>query len=35
MSNKGSRYTDKTFVKTREISRVECSHWDKKKRRGT
>ena len=25
MSNKGSGYTDKNFVKTREISRAECS----------
>ena len=36
MSNKGSGYTDKNFVKTREISRAECSHSGiKKKAQGT
>ena len=36
MSNKGSGYTNKNFVKTKEISRAECSHSGiKKKAQGT
>lgn len=35
MSNKGSGYTDKNFVKTREISRAECSLSGLKKAQGT
>lgn len=35
MSNKVNGYTNKNFVKTKEISRAECSHSGIKKAQGT